>query len=324
MKSCWMLILVDNVVRSSLERNWKMGKLIYTANIPFDMKDWNRESIREVFAGTDCVMAITDDGRVLQKTTDTDIAARTSYWTRVKQISLSRCIPGLAIGLIQDGTCMISKRPLRKICHGNSSKFDHINREIKSWNHIVQIGVSDAFFALEDSGVVRFVSYDTRIEKTYADVLKWRNIARIVPALQGAVFGITKDGHVVGAGENAEHGPHGDQRTRLTQLGHIVDVCPSGSECQWTVLAQENGRIFESCGTFDFPGKALQLSHADAAAGVLAGHFNYRIIVMTPDRNLIQYENGELSSVFDSPIRVSSFAVGDINYTDSFVIGVAE
>ena len=34
------------------------------------MSDWENESIRKVYAGTNCIMAITDDGRVLQKVTD--------------------------------------------------------------------------------------------------------------------------------------------------------------------------------------------------------------------------------------------------------------
>lgn len=90
-----------------------MGKLLYTKNIGFDMKDWENLPIKKVFAGTDCIMAVTKDGRTFQKIANPNLASRTQYWTRIEQISVSDYCCGHAIGLVQDGTCMVAKRPLR-------------------------------------------------------------------------------------------------------------------------------------------------------------------------------------------------------------------
>lgn len=139
-----------------------MGKLLYTDNIGFLMDDWKRESIKKVYAGTDCIMAITEDGRVLQKTESKEIAARTEYWTRNKQIAISHCCPGIAIGLVSDGTCMISKRPLRLKEKMLCQSLERINEQIKSWNNIVQVAVSDTFFALDSDGRVHYNYYSRR------------------------------------------------------------------------------------------------------------------------------------------------------------------
>ena len=36
-----------------------MGRLVWTGNICFDMRDLKKESFRAVFTGTECVMALT-------------------------------------------------------------------------------------------------------------------------------------------------------------------------------------------------------------------------------------------------------------------------
>ena len=47
-----------------------MYQLLYTPNAPFDMSDWEKKKITKVFAGMNCVIAITETGETLQKIRD--------------------------------------------------------------------------------------------------------------------------------------------------------------------------------------------------------------------------------------------------------------
>ena len=61
---------------------------------------------------------------------------------------------GAAIGLVEDGTCLIAKRPIRLICEDRWLNFEHINGIVKSWNDLIQVAASDAF--LRYARMVRF------------------------------------------------------------------------------------------------------------------------------------------------------------------------
>ena len=136
-----------------------MSKLLYTDNIPFDMSDWDGRQIKSVFAGKNCIMAITETGETLQKIKNPEYISRTQYWTRIKQIGISKWAESVAIGLVEDGTCLIAKRPIRKMCEDRRLNFEHINDTVKSWNDVIQVAASDAFFALCSDGTVRYVIF---------------------------------------------------------------------------------------------------------------------------------------------------------------------
>ena len=207
-----------------------MYKLLYTDNVGFDMSDWEKMQICKVYAGTDCIMAITDTGEVLQKTTSPSVAARTQYWTRITDIALSKWAPGVAIGLVSDGTCMISKRAVRE--HDYEGRFDFINNQVKAWTDIVQVAVSDAFFGVDRAGNVHYVSLSRSGTDDYREVIQWKNVKKIVTGNQNSVFAITRDGNVLAEGASCRRGPHGDISDKLSVINGVVDIYPTGSGCE--------------------------------------------------------------------------------------------
>ena len=319
-------------------RGTKMGKLLYTDNIGFSMNDWETESIRKVFAGTGCIMAITDDGRVMQKIVDKDIAARTQYWTRIQQIALSKWAAGVAIGLVSDGTCMISKRPIRAGVYSGRN-FEWVNDTVKSWHDIVQVAASDSFFALDSTGNVHYAyfSYRREYEDNYRSVTSWRNVCKIVTGSQDSVFGVTTDGRVLCAGAGCMRGPYGNLQRKLDLITDAVDVYPTGAECQVIVIAKSDGSLVDHDGrvlTYSKENEEAPLPIVKMPEGpldqVLDGTFWYTVVGRTPGgalfstmrRYVTDWENSK--SIFPSHVRINSFAVGDIGYGTPFVIAVAE
>ena len=73
---------------------------------------------------------------------------------RINQIGISKWAEGAAIGLVEDGTCLIAKRPICLICEDRWLNFEHINGIVKSWNDLIQVAASDAF--LRYARMVRF------------------------------------------------------------------------------------------------------------------------------------------------------------------------
>ena len=98
------------------ERMLQMKKIYKDRFCPFKFNVWYFKNIKEIFCGNSCVMAISDDGEILQKVTGTALAARTEYWNNIKSIAISQHFPALAVGLLKDGTCIVSKRALRNCC----------------------------------------------------------------------------------------------------------------------------------------------------------------------------------------------------------------
>lgn len=149
---------------SSVTRNikyCKMSRLLYTNNVLFDMNDWNEKQIKDIFAEKDCIMAITENGETLQKISNQELMSRTQYWTRIKQIGISKWAEGDAIGLVEDGTCLIAKRPIRLVCEERRLIFENINDTVKSWKDVVQVAASNAFLhcaQMEQSDMLAFVN----------------------------------------------------------------------------------------------------------------------------------------------------------------------
>ncbi len=285
-----------------------MRKLFYTPNTPFDLHDWEAIPLKQIYAGTNCVMAITENGRVLQKITDPDLAARCEYWTRVTQISISKWAPGFAIGLVEDGTCLISKKAVRARC---DRPFEDVNNAVKSWQNIVQVEVSDAFFALDKDGHVHYTALDDYCQKDYAEALSWNKVRRIVTGPQNSLFGITEDGTVLAAGANCRQ-----NQARFAAFSDIADVFPIGSECEDLYLVRRDGRLVTLhgdtihpvlCGWMPTPSKALEGTFRTAYA-------------LTLDHVLLSLS--DIRPVFDASI--SSFAVGDDCYAPPFVLALGE
>lgn len=295
-----------------------MGRLLCSQNVPFDLSDWPRARIRKVFAGTNCVMALTEDGYVLQKTKNSENAARTIYWKHITDIALSHWAEGLAIGLVDDGTCMISKKPVRSLCNhmGSSREFDRINETVRSWKDIVAVAASDAFFALGADGRVRYTTVSKLDD--YKETRQWENIVRIVTGSQCSVFGIDKNGRVHVAGYNCRSGAMGDLSRKFAEMDDVVDLCVSGSECGSVYVAHRDGTVEDLRTGEKLPvvcarEPALMASHTTGVAmresnGSL--HFrSYCYADLIPEK------------VFED-LAVSSFALGDVEYGPTFVLAV--
>ncbi len=296
-------------------------KLLYTPDIGYDMSDWEKEPIEKVFAGTNCIVAVTSDGRTLQKTNRPQYALRTVYWTRIKEISLSLWASCHAIGLVSDGTCMVAKRALHGLCEQrNQISFYDVNDEVKSWRDILQVAVSDAYFALDRSGCVHMAAPDFYTKADYAEVNEWRNIRRIATGTQNSVFGVTRDGRVLIAGSNLT----GKRllRSDLAKLHDVYDVCATGAECEEVIVALKDGTVMNADGTV-LPVKAYTAPEEDGR-GVFQSHFWYETIVLDSDQRLTRLSHNDVSEVFKNCPPIASFAVGDNDYGPAFTIAVAE
>lgn len=295
-----------------------MYKLLYTDNIQFEMSDWAEIQIREVFAGTDCIMAITDKGKVLQKTIRPSVAARTEYWTRITEIALSKCMEGMAIGLVSDGTCMISKRAIRE--YDRDNRFDIINNQIKSWTDIVQVAASDAFFGLDRAGNVHCAPIFKFEIDDYCGVEQWKNVKRIVTGSQNSIFAVTAEGNVLAEGSNCRRGANGDLSRYFSSIKDVVDIFPTGSECEQIFMLLKNGEIINLHGdvvnTLTMP-----LIRKNK---VLDGTFRNFVLANDSGKKLISLCEGGCEILSSHSGRIVSFAAGDVNYGQPFTIAVAE
>ena len=219
-----------------------MFEKIHTQDCPFDLSDWPARKISWLFAGNSCVMALTNDGEVLQKTLDPDLAIQPEFWTRITDIAISQYWPALAVGLVSDGTCMVAKRALRNCCEIRGISFEAVNAQVKALTDIVEIRVSDAIFALDKTGRVHHIPLDR--EDRYQEVDGWENIRHIAVGSQEAVFGIDDAGRVHCAGFNTIMGPCGDLRPRLAALEGVEDISAMGSEGEMILLVKEDGKLF--------------------------------------------------------------------------------
>lgn len=289
-----------------------MNKLIYTSDIPFDMSDWEKLPIRNVYAGKNCIMAICDDGSAIQKIKDESKAARMQFWTRIKQISISKCIEGLAIGLVEDGTCLIGKRAARFACEITKASFDDLNDAVKEWEDIVQVEASDALFVLDGNGKVYYLAFSEFCSRDYIEVLLWKGIKRIVTGVQNSIFGITEEGKVLCAGANCR-----EKYKDLDNFSDIIDVFPTGSECEKLYLVHRDGTVSEYS---DGKIEGILCEEASLPTKRLDGTFGYSVYALTKDGAIsgVSYEN--LEAPFEGSSDITSFAVGDAGYPISFVI----
>ena len=299
-----------------------MKKLVYTDKIGFDMSDWLQEPIEKVFSGFNSIMAVTSDGRTLQKVREPAKAVRTAYWTRIEEISISLDGNKLTIGLVKDGTCIISKQALREICYPGSRNhysFDDVHRIIKSWKNIVQVQASDSFFALDASGRVHVAPLSCTDEEYYRDVASWRNVRRIVAGDCCSILGITNDGHVLCAGSSLKNGYPAAEMAK--SLSHVIDIATSGSDCDILFYAFEDGSAINS------QGQTIPVKTASSASQgkILDGLFYSDLIVLNEHHQLVRYNYFKgCSPLFPEEGEVVSFATGVMDFRDPFVIAVVE
>lgn len=193
-----------------------MGRIVFTENIPFDMKVWQqREDFVEVYAGSDCIMARCADGTVLRKCrsrarvwdTASDSALRNEglrgpdegrieSWRHVRQISLSLQIPGLALGLTPEGRCVALLPPDRLGSEDRCS----ICETIENWRELAEVSATNDLFALTRDGRVLQWTFPER-RGLWNESMKfyhypcdvWRNITH----LRGGIWdisGMTREG----------------------------------------------------------------------------------------------------------------------------------
>lgn len=226
-----------------------MSMIHHDKTCPFDFQDWSQYNIEKLYAGNECVMAITAEGEVLQKVQRAEYAARTIYWKNIQSIAISQFWTALAVGLVSDGTCMVSKRALRECCceATRRRRFEDINAWLKELRDTVKIVVSDAIFALDKYGKVHHISLWR--EDAYRSVDSWENVKHIVTGNQELVFGITDEGTVLCAGANVLRGPHGNWQEKLSVFHDVIDICAMGSEGEVILLALSDGRIVDLQGT---------------------------------------------------------------------------
>lgn len=287
-----------------------MSRLLYTNNVPFDMSDWNEKQIKDIFAGKNCIMAITENRETLQKISNPEYMCRTQYWTRIKQIGISKWAEGAAIGLVEDGTCLIAKRPIRLMCEERRLNFEHINDTVKSWKDVVQVAASDAFFALRTDGTVRYVSFCERYQAEYDVTKDWREVVKIVTGVQNSIFGITKNGKILAAGTDAMN-----IKSRISKFDNVIDVYPVGSECTDIYVLTTDGSVAsarDDMSNLNISNKLLKLD----------GHFDYKAFALTESQSVIDISARNTKSVFPEKNKIVSFAVGDSNYTIPFVVAL--
>ena len=299
-----------------------MGHLVYTSNIPFDMSDWAKENFVKVVAGTGCIMGLTAEGEARQVIRNPHRAIREDYWYGLKDIAVSKIIEGAAIGLMKDGTCQIGKRAIRDLlgrARYAQPEFERINAMVKSWKNIVQVAASDAFFALDEAGRVHYIGIN-HSDVGYLDIKSWENVAKVVPfAGSDGVFGITKDGRVLGAGWNVTRGPMGDILNRLAELRDVTDIASAGSEGERILYTKADGTVWDlregklegaTCAPSGqtLEGQIVSNLIRNGDGTITAKHYNYCPYL----EEVSAWQN------------VSAMALGDQDFMDVFAIAILE
>lgn len=293
-----------------------MSILLTTGHISFPVMTWRFMKLRKVFAGNGCVMALTERGEVIQRVADKELAADLKRWQGVEDIAISQCFPALAVGLREDGTCIVSEPALRRCCEIRGVNVGEVLRLIDSWRDIVQVQVSDAIFALDRFGRVHCAALGDAGQ--YRDVEAWRSVARISAGSQCAVFGVTADGTVLCAGHNSVAGPHGDLRAKLEGVTGVADICATGAECQKLLLAYRDGTVK------DLYGSTYGRKHA--GRDVFVSNFTVAAIRQADGTAVFDPywfpETESLQALQGRPLR--SCAMGHVSFENPFVIALGE
>lgn len=290
-----------------------MSKILYSRNCPFSFRNWSFKKINKIFAGHDCVMAITASGKVLQKVLNKDFAIQSDSWNNMKEIAISNWCPALAVGLKVDGTCVVAKNPLKHVCQNFSRDYKTIYNSIHELKDIVKICVSDAVFALTKFGDVICIPLLNTTE--YDNVSTWQNIKHITVGNQNSVFGITTDGKIVCSGRNVI-GSYRDLPTKLASFDHVVDISVMGSECESIHLLLEDGRFIDLH-------QNIILNNANALQDIRSNSLLSAIRCVDNSIKLISYNSSlQEMSIKTNNHTIFSFAVGLSNMDKPFYIAI--
>ena len=203
--------------------------------------------------------------------------------------------------------------------------FDTVHNQVKSWRNIVQVAASDAFFALDDSGRIHLAAFSRFSQEDYRCVLEWTNVQRIITGSQNSVIGITTDGFALCAGANLKRGLMGNAIEKLTPLSPVVDVFPTGSECEEILVAFKNGRVEKYHGIRSELMPVTTIStRKDPPSKILDGAFWSCVVILNEQGILTRYQDGSLSPLFIRDGKVVSFAVGHCGYGYPFVLAVID
>ena len=274
--------------------------------LPIDCIYW--PGARKIAAGNDAIAVVTADHRVRQITKKPEVRLREQYWTRVTDVALSSCIEGMCVGLIEDGTCMLSKRALRwwldALYRGMrlDREFDLVNNAVKAWTQVVQIAVSDAIFALRSDGTVCCCELTPAHERPqYRQVRFWRDVRRLVVGNQCSVAGITGDGRILLDGANLERKQ--DRVLEISGRFAVRDILLGGSECERMLFLDTEGHIRDLKGSIVFPGV-----YTDALS-----HWDYTLLARDESRRLHVLDGGCFQMATEAECAawgpVSSYAI---------------
>lgn len=296
-----------------------MGKIIATANCPFDMQKWFREDIVLVWAGLDCIMALNAQGELLMQTVREGkqevsrfpfsrkpavqhvFDARRMPERNVWGVSLSKCRPRTGILQDREGYCVPFGDGLNRV------------QEVRFWQDVVQVECSDACFGLTADGRVLHANWEPGLDY-YREANAWRDIARIVTGNQSSLFGITTDGRVLFTGNPYQT----HLAEQLSKLRGVVDLYVTGSECGEIVYLTEDGTVH--C----LNQRAGDLTGIPMGQGqVFASHFWYSVLVKTGEGRLevLLNEADSLDEVSCWP-ALGSFSLGSTGYEPPFAVGV--
>lgn len=305
-----------------------MGKLIATSNCPFDLTPWQDMDIESVHAGVGAVMAITTTGHALQMTTNIATSYQSWYWHNIRSLSMSKVIPGAAIGLHQDGTCVLTQNPIQLDLsrHWDShpyfmkSWFGSVIHQVHEWRDIVQVEMADAIFALDRNGRVHHacLPYPYEEKDWFKEADSWRDIVRIATGPQNALFGITSDGRVMATGGNPENN---GLKGALATFSDVTDLCVTGAESNHAYLLKKDGKVYNDRGEVE----ELPPVGGDRYP-VFGSHFNYLVLVRARNGKLFPLDCNKdwLAEVRDwPPVRTFSMGYTDI-YGSPFVVAITE
>lgn len=298
--------------------------LVATHGMKLSIRDIEGPSIQKVVAGGDMLVAITSEHRIRHVASNPALHLREQYWTRVTDVAISRVCEGMCVGLIEDGTCMLAKRALRRITAGNydsqqdrDREFVRVNDTIKSWSDVIQLAVSDAIFALHKDGTVSCCEFSRPFaEPIYKRIHRWKGVQKLAVGSQCSVVGITNAGTILIDGFNLTH----KEEKIVNSCSHldIADVILCGSECERVLFLDKEGQIWDINGKEAFPGTYIDVL-GDWSYTLIARDAEHKLHVLDPGCFHIANE-GECEAWG----RVASYAILNQGFSQGAVVAVCE
>lgn len=296
------------------------------------MADWaERTDIVEVAAGNCCIMARTEDGRVLRKCNAggkmlntcsnaqygmagsfTDGDPELAGWTDIRQLSLSWEYPGLALGVRNDGT-VAALLPLKRTREDLAS----IISTVSGWEDIAEVSAVNDLFALTTQGRVLQWTFPERlglegrmVRHEYERCKTWSRIDHIRGGLY-AICGLSEDVGYFSCPWDALLEEHNSPRL----FSGVIDLMETGSDDEGTLIVDR--------------AHVLKVIHGDQehvlASGVerIVGQL-FCVLALTTERKLIPVFIRRLQTAEALEWEgVTSAAVGFTGYSPDTVYVIA-